>query len=213
MGDAMKLSQGLLLLGVAAIGIGVLLFGAYSAASAPLPEGFPDPSPEGQIEIKYYPAYRAATVQMTGNLEYAPSRGFSPLFRHISSNDISMTAPVETRYPVTTLAQEASQEGEAAVSFLYRSLDIVPQDVALGIQIEDVPAMTVVSIGTRGRYSLETYQASLERIQQWLAAHPEYEVVGQPRRFFYDGPFLPDALKRSDVQIPVQPVERAPIGE
>lgn len=119
MGDAMKLSQGLLLLGVAAIGIGVLLFGAYSAASAPLPDGFPDPSPEGQV----------------------------------------------------------------------------------------------VSIGTRGRYSLETYQTSLERIQQWLAAHPEYAVVGQPRRFFYDGPFLPDALKRSDVQIPVQPVERAPIGE
>lgn len=213
MGDVMKLHQGLLLLGVVTIGLGVLLLGAYSATSAPLPEGFPSPSPEGQIEVKQYPAYRAATVQMTGNLEYAPSRGFTPLFRHISSNDISMTAPVETRYPVTTLERGASPEGEAAVSFLYRSLDIVPQDIAPGIQIEDMPAMTVVSIGTRGRYSLATYQASIEQLQAWLAAHPEYAVAGQPRRFFYDGPFLPDALKRSDVQIPVQPVERAPIGE
>jgi hypothetical protein len=207
----MKLSQGLLLLGIVAIGVGVLSFGAYSAASAPLPEGFPPPSPEGQIEIKRYPEYRAATVQMTGDLEYAPSRGFSPLFRHISSNDISMTAPVETRYPAATLEGDTTQ-GEAAVSFLYRSLDIVPSEVAQDIQIDNIPPMMVVSIGTRGRYNLETYQASIEQLQAWLAAHPEYEVVGQPRRFFYDGPFLPDAMKRSDVQIPVQPSERTAIG-
>jgi hypothetical protein len=143
-------------------------------------------------------------VQTSGNLASAPSRGFSPLFRHISSNDISMTAPVETRYPVTTLEVSAAPVGNATVSFLYRSRDIVPQEVAQDIQIENIPPMTVVSLGTRGRYDLETYQASIQRLRAWLAAHPEYTVVGPPRRFFYDGPFLPDALKRSDVQIPVQ---------
>lgn len=45
----MKLSQGLVVLGV--VLIGALLFGAYSAASAPLPEGFPKPTSDGQIEI------------------------------------------------------------------------------------------------------------------------------------------------------------------
>jgi DNA gyrase inhibitor GyrI len=169
-----------------------------------LPEGFPPPTAEGTIEIKLYPEYRAATVQTTGNLEYAASQGFSPLFRHISNNDISMTAPVETRYPIATLEAGARAEGAAAVSFLYRSLDIVPQEVAQNIQIEDIPPMTVVSIGTRGSYNYATYQASLERLQAWLADHPNYRVAGPPRRFFYDGPFLPDALKRSDVQIPVQ---------
>lgn len=143
---------------------------------------------------------------MTGKLEFAASRGFTPLFRHISNNDISMTAPVETRYPVATLERDTAQDGEAAVSFLYRSLDTVPQEVAQGIQIEDIPPMTVVSIGTRGRYNLKTYQASIERLQAWLVEHPEYEVMGQPRRFLYDGPFLPDAVKRSDIQIPVQAV-------
>ena len=44
----------------------------------------------------HYPAHRADTVQMTGHLEYAPSRGFTPFFRHIIRNDISMTSPVET---------------------------------------------------------------------------------------------------------------------
>lgn len=207
----MKLSQGLLVLGVVVMGVTVLALGAYRAASAPLPEGFPAPSSEGQVEIKHYPPYRAATVQMTGDLAYAPSRGFSPLFRHISSNDISMTAPVETRYPVATLEGQTTQ-GDAAVSFLYRNLDIVPREVAENIVIEDIPAMTVVSMGTRGRYDMASYSASLQQLQAWLAAHPEYEVIGQPRRFFYDGPFLPDLMKRSDVQIPVQILNRTTGG-
>ena len=32
--------------------IGALLFGAYSAASTPLPEGFPVPTVDGQIDVK-----------------------------------------------------------------------------------------------------------------------------------------------------------------
>lgn len=200
----MKLNRGLLILGIIAVGVTVLVWGTYKAASAPLPEGFPPPTPNGRIELKQYPDYRAATVQVTGPLEDAPSRGFSPLFRHISSNDISMTAPVETRYPATTAQGSSPQVGDAAVSFLYRNLDIVPQEVAQGIQIEDLPPVTVVSIGIRGSYDFDTYTSNLERLQDWLAANPGYTVIGSPRRFFYDGPFIPDALKRSEVQIPVQ---------
>ena len=77
----------------------------------------------------------------------------------------------------------------------------MPDEVAQDVQIQDIPPMPLVSIGTRGRYNLETYQASIERIQQWLVEHPEYEVVGQPQRFFYDGLLLPDELKRSDRQL------------
>lgn len=200
----MKLSQSLLILGVVVVGVGALAFWAYSAASAPLPQGFPPPTAEGEIELKPYPPYRAATVQVTGDLANASSRGFSPLFRHISSNDISMTAPVETRYPAATLEGGAAAQGEAAVSFLYRSLDIVPQEVAQEVQVEDMPPMTVVSIGVRGGYDYDIYTRSIERLQAWLLAHPDYTVVGQPRRFFYDGPYIPDPLKRSDIQIPVE---------
>ncbi|MEM6717616.1 MAG: ABC transporter substrate-binding protein, partial [Cyanobacteria bacterium P01_C01_bin.147] len=35
--------------------------------------------------------------------------------------------------------------------------------------------------------------------------HPDYVVAGPPRRFFYDGPFVPDFLKRNDIQIPIEP--------
>jgi len=200
----MKLNTGLVLIGVGAILAGALLLGAYNAASAPRPEGFPEPTPDGAIAIKQYPAYRAATVQVTGRLADAPSQGFSPLFNHISRNDISMTAPVETRYPPTTLQADASTEGQTAVSFLYRSLDIVPQEIAQDVQVEDIPPMTVVSLGMRGGYSYDNYINGIAQLQAWLAEHPEYVVAGPPRRFFYDGPFVPDFLKRNDIQIPVE---------
>lgn len=198
----MKLSPVLLIAGL--IGAGALLFWAYSAASAPLPDGFPPPTPSGEIEIKQYPAYRAATVQVSGDLANASSRGFSPLFRHISSNDISMTAPVETRYPTALGSGGPATDGEAAVSFLYRSPDIVPQEVASNIQVEDTSPMVVVSLGIRGGYGFEHYTQGMERLNAWLAEHPNYIVSGPPRRFFYDGPYIPDPLKRSDIQIPVQ---------
>lgn len=192
------------MLGVGAILAGALLLGAYKAASAPLPDGFPEATADGVIEVKQYPAYRAATVQVSGRLASAPSQGFSPLFEHISRNDISMTAPVETRYPDATLQADAATEGQAAVSFLYRSLDIVPQEIAQNVQVEDIPSMTVVSLGRRGGYSYENYTEGIAQLQAWLAQHPEYEVVGLPRRFFYDGPYIPNFLKRNDIQIPIQ---------
>jgi hypothetical protein len=199
----MKLSQLLLVMGIIVVAAGGLLLWAYSAASAPLPDGFPPPTADGEIEIKYYPEYRAATVKVSGTLAYASSRGFSPLYRHISSNDISMTAPVETRYPTATLQAESSTEGEAAVSFLYRNLDIVPREVAQDVQVEDIPPMTVVSLGVRGGYDYDIYTTGVRRLQTWLSEHPDYVVAGPPRRFFYDGPYIPDPLKRSDIQIPV----------
>ena len=198
----MKLSQGFVVLGVFLVG--ALLFGTYRAASAPLPEGFPQPTSDGQIEIKQYPAYRSATVQVTGDLGSASSRGFSPLFRHIKDNDISMTAPVEAQYPSATLQTNAASQGDTAVSFLYRRVDMVPKAVGPDVQVEDTPPMTVVSVGVRGGYDYAIYTKGIERLQGWLAAHPEYSVAGSPRRFFYDGPFIPDAMKRSDIQIPVQ---------
>ncbi len=196
----MKLGLGLLIVGV----VGALLTWGYRAASAPLPEGFPPPTAKGDIELKQYPAYRAATVQVRGELAKAPSRGFSTLFRHISDNDISMTAPVETRYPAATLRPGTISEGDAAVSFLYRSVDVVPQTVAQNVAVEDMPSMVVVSVGVRGGYGYGVYTRGVQQLEGWLAAHPEYGVAGPPRRFFYDGPFIPNGLKRSDIQIPVE---------
>jgi hypothetical protein len=198
----MKLHHLLIPLGL--IALTALAIGVYQASSAPLPAGFPSPTPNGRIEVKNYPAYRAATYRYRGQLSEAANRAFYPLYQHISSNEISMTAPVETRYPDST--RTGATSGEAEVSFLYRDTTTYPKEIADNIQIEDVPSMTVVSLGLQGGYDYDSYQQGLTRLNEWLAGHPGYRAVGSPRRFFYDGPYVPDPLKRSEIQIPVEAV-------
>lgn len=198
MGWAMKLNQRLLL-GVAAIGVAVLLssscnawdFGEISSGLTPLPEDFPSPSQEGAIEIKQYPAYNAITVPMSGNSH----RGLTPSLG-MSSNDI---------HPVATPEGEPFEEA-VSVLFIYFNHDIVPQEIRRGMSVGYMPPMTVVSIGTRGSYNFETYQANIQRLNAWLMEHPEYTIVGEPLRIIYDydDPFWPDHLLRSDVEIPIQ---------
>ncbi len=188
------------------LAVPAISFGIYHAVSAPLPLGFPSPTAAGLIEIKHYPAYRSSNYTYNGQLSQAANVAFGPLYNHITSNNIPMTAPVETRYPIITLqdGQSGTDEvGQAEVSFLYRDKDVHPQNMAQGIQVEDHPAMTVVSIGVQGAYNFASYQQNLERLREWLRIHSKYVVSGPPRRFFYDSPFIPDALKRSEVQIPV----------
>jgi SOUL heme-binding protein len=193
---------------VGLLAIPIVGFMVYSAASAPLPDGFPPPTSAGKIEVKQYPAYRSGTYTYKGKLSQAANESFDPLFKHISSNDISMTAPVEARYPSVTLEKlpnsNPDEVGQAEVSFLYRNQDIQPKQIAEGIKVENHPSITVVSIGVSGPYTYASYQENLARLRDWLAKHPSYVVTGSPRRFFYDSPFTPDPFKRSEVQIPIQ---------
>jgi effector-binding domain-containing protein len=190
------------------LAISMIGFMAYSAASAPLPDGFPQPTKAGKIEVKQYPAYRSGTYTYQGKLSQAANESFEPLFKHISSNGIGMTAPVEARYPSMTLKElprdKPDEVGQVEVSFLYRNEDVRPKQIAEGIKVETHPAMKVVSIGISGPYTYASYQDNLARLRDWLAKHPNYAVAGLPRRFFYDSPFTPDVIKRSEVQIPIQ---------
>ncbi len=197
----MKFSTLLIIVG--AIALPFAFFAVKKAMSAPLPVGFPAPTVHDIIEVKQYPAYRSGTYTYEGNLSEATSYSFNPLFRHISSNNISMTAPVEARYPIATIDQPI-QRGKAKVSFLYNNNEINPQQVSQDIQVEDHAPMLVVSLGVQGAYGYEMYQRDVARLKQWLANHPEYEIAGEPREFLYDSPYTPAPLKRREVQIPIR---------
>jgi hypothetical protein len=192
-----------LLVVATAIAIPFTLIAVKKAMSAPLPKGFPAPTPHNIIEVKQYPAYRSGTYTYRGNLSQATGYSFNPLFRHISSNNIAMTAPVEARYPMATIDQPL-QSGTAKVSFLYSNNQIIPQQTAADIQVEDHEPMLVVSLGVQGAYSYESYLAHIAKLKQWLSQHPEYAIAGEPREFLYDSPYTPTPLKRREVQIPIK---------
>jgi hypothetical protein len=197
----MKLTNFLIILG--AIAIPIAIFAVNKAMSAPLPVGFPSPTAHNKIEIKQYPAYRSGTYTHEGNFSEATSNSFNPLFRHISNNNIAMTAPVEARYPMTTIDQPI-QKGTAKVSFLYNNNAIAPMQVSQDIQVEDHAPMLVVSLGVQGAYGFDSYQEHIVKLKQWLENHLEYEIAGEPREFLYDSPFTPAPLKRREVQIPIR---------
>jgi SOUL heme-binding protein len=180
----------ILLVIVGLLAIPVIGFAAYSAASAPLPDGFPQPTSAGKIEVKHYPAYRSGTYTYKGQLSQAANKSFEPLFRHISSNGIGMTAPVEARYPSITLEELPNEKpievGQVEVSFLYRNETVQPQKIAEGIRVENHPAITVVSIGVSGPYTYNAYQENLARLRDWLSKNRGYIAAGLPRRFFYE---------------------------
>ena len=167
-----------------------------------LPNGFPQPAQIGVIEVKQYPQYRAVTYTHAGDLRQATGIAFNPLFQHISNNQIAMTTPVEARYTGTSEQIDAAPVAE--VSFLYPAPNIAPSSVNSAVEVTDTSPMTVVSIGVGGAYTWESYENNLSKLKDWLQEHPEYEIVGSPRRFFYNSPMTAEATKISEVQIPIK---------
>ncbi len=198
-------------------------------SEAKLPQGFPSPGPVGEVIVKTYPAHRLARVKLAGQTADAQNRGdpngggdngmFMQLFRHISRNDISMTAPVEmvwTAIPFVPSDVETRPDAKPAVSgkkpesmaFLYGSetigtLGADPQDPR--VVVEDIPETKVLSIGLRGGYGPGTLDRGLEKLLGWLAMHPEWTATAAPRTLGYNSPFVPNILKYSEVQIPIAP--------
>lgn len=173
------------------------------AITTPLPVGYPDPTPPGAIDLKSYPVVRRAEVTGSMNPDLGMNIAFFPLFRHISSRDISMTSPVEMDY-------QGISSGDAApdswtMSFLYRSPDLGPTGEDGRVSVKDQPPMTVVSLGGAGGYSVSNVEKGLETLESWLAANPEWAKAGQPRSLYYNGPEKRNKDKWYEVQIPVAP--------
>ena len=123
---------------------------------APIPEGFPAFTPAGMIEVKQYPAYRKATGD-----------GFWPLFQHIQTRGIPMTAPVE-------MGAGTSSRGDGEMAFLYQNTEVGSLGPMDGVQVEDTPPATYASLGLRGNTNREKAADARKRLQAWLAANPDY---------------------------------------
>ncbi|MEM6799554.1 MAG: heme-binding protein [Planctomycetota bacterium] len=164
-------------------------------AEAPVPEGFPAFTHVGVIEVKQYPAYRKAS-----------GPGFWPLFQHIKAEKIPMTAPVEMT--------RAGQDGRSPMAFLYQNPEVGTTGSANGVEVSDAQATTAVSLGVRGSMTQATVLDAKERLEAWLAEHPEYKKSGMtPLRLFgYNSPMVPDSDKYWEAQLLIEPAEPAASG-
>lgn len=166
--------------------------GHRSRRLAEMPSGFPTYTPVGQIEIKKYPAYRKALMRGPAS--------FWTLFQHIKRNNVTMTAPVEMDYGDPL----APEKNERSMSFLYERADQGSPGRQGSVEVVDVPAMTVVSIGCRGARTESAIAEAREKLMAWLNQRKgEYVVAGPLRVMGYNSPFVPRDKSFFEVQIPI----------
>lgn len=187
-----------------------------STIESPLPDGYPEPTPPGAIDIKKYPSVRRAEFRQESarGLNARMNSGFWPLFSHIKRHEIPMTSPVEIEYDgvyddLTTL--KPNPDGAWTMSFLYRVKDLGPVGQDGAVRVVDSPERTVLSTGVCGEYGMDVTREGVKRLKAWLDGQAEWEIAGTPRVFHYNGPSVRDADKWSEVQVPVK--QRTPAAE
>jgi hypothetical protein len=186
---------------------GVYRYGP-SRIESPLPAGYPEPTPPGAIDLKRYPAVRRAEFVSSGSPGTGMNMGFFPLFNHIKRNDIAMTSPVEMDYRGMFDGETGARSQEASMSwtmsFLYRTAELAPTGRDGSVVITDRPEIEVLSIGMNGPYGTGVVEKGLGLLHDWLDAHPEFEIAGDPRAFHYNGPYIANRVKWSEIQLPVR---------
>jgi hypothetical protein len=158
-------------------------------SEAALPEGFPTYTPAGAIEVKQYPARRLAKAD-----------GFWTLFRHITTNDIAMTTPVQMDYS----ADDQGRVRQRSMAFYYGSGELGEAGRQGAVEVVDDQPQWVVSLGVRGWSTRESIADAKSRLEAWLKRHPEYEIDGDLRVMGYNSPMVRGGRQFHEVQLPVR---------
>lgn len=162
---------------------------------APLPAGVPGFTVLDEVELRHYPQYRMVRTDMKGGSVGA----FWPLFRHIQSHDIGMTTPVQIDFRA-----DGERQRQHAMAFLYGSPTLGTQGPDGAVEVVDVPPTTVLTIGARGYDRAARIDEMRQRLDDWLAEHPEWQAAGPLRLMGYNSPMVPEAKRCFEVQIPLR---------
>ena len=147
----------------------------------------------GKIEIKTIPASMVMVSESEGNYFGTRNYLFRRLFNYISENNVAMTTPVEARIE------------NAQMKFYVGTKDKLKELKDQGsVKVVTIPQRTVVSIGIRGTYTESNFEKAKTQLEQWLRDNTGYQQAGAAYAVYWDGPFMPWFLKRSEVQIPVE---------
>ena len=156
-------------------------------------------TPVGKILVLELPE-RKAMEASSDKSYFSENNGlFRKLFRYINQNDISMTTPVETDIDPGKMRFFVGSKD--------RSKKIQNSE---NVKILKIPPRKVVSIGIRGGYTEKKFKENLNRLNQWLDNNKTFESDGDPYGVYWNGPFVPSLLKRSEIHIPIRLTKNQP---
>jgi hypothetical protein len=143
-------------------------------------ESMHEKTPIGEIKILELPA-RIALEASCDDHYFSDNNGlFRKLFGYISKHDLAMTTPVEA--------------------------DISPGKMRffVGEQDAEKPRPNTSAVTVRGSYSEENFTENKTALLNWLKENPDYEQADSAYAVYWDGPFIPWFLKRSEIHLPIQ---------
>ncbi len=174
---------------------------ALSATSMAYEQMFPK-TKVGTVEVKTLPEMRALKHSGNSDQYFKENNGlFMPLFRYIQQNDLAMTVPVESEMAPATM-----------MFFIGSDVDISRIESTEQVEVITIPERQVLSVGIRGSYNEKEYQEALGKAMLWVESHPYYVADGPARMIYWNGPYVPGFLKRSELHLPLRKVDKSPVG-
>jgi effector-binding domain-containing protein len=150
-------------------------------------------TPANKIEVKTIP--QSLTLEAIGDDESyftSANRSFGKLFRYIKKNKVRMTTPVEAEIEENMMRfYVGKKDGNKELTNNEQ------------VRVAEKSKRMVVSIGLRGSYTKERFESGKAKLNQWLTKHTEYEPVGDFYAVYWNSPFCPGFLKRSEVHIKI----------
>jgi len=179
---------------VTLIGLSVLC----SLLPATAYESMHNKTPVGKIIVIDLPNRTA--LEATSQSGYFDSDNglFRKLFKYISSNDVSMTTPVE------------AEINPGKMRFFVGQKDLQKKLVSnKSVKVVKVPKQKVLSIGIRVSYTKEAFFKNKKALEIWLSKNKTFTQSGEAYGVYWNGPFVPGFFKRSEIHIPIKLIQKS----
>jgi DNA gyrase inhibitor GyrI len=156
---------------------------------------------DGQFEVRDYPELLVAETKVAGERAAALDQGFSRLADYIFAKSrggekVPMTAPV---------LSSSGGNGEWLTRFVMPARftrDTLPE-AGDGVRIGTLPARRVAAMAFSGTADDATLTEKEALLRSWLGAK-KYNVRGEAEHAFYNSPFIPAAMRRTEILIPIE---------
>jgi len=175
---------------------------------------------EGDFEVRDYKGAVIAETVVNEEYEDAGGTGFRRLAGYIFGKNrkktkIAMTAPViqehigENIAMTAPVVREGTEKGwrMAFVMPAEYSLETLPEPLDPNVVLKKVPARRVATLRYRGSLTEISIETHTDRLMEWLKKK-SLKAVSPPRSAGYDPPWTVPMLRRNEVHVEVETMEK-----